>query len=427
MSKVLFISRDFHPSNCANAKRPFFLAKEFVEKGWHVDVMASTRGMGSGKGETFVHPKRLNVERLPDWGGTLSDGLCRRNGRVGKWAAAFVRGVLWPDVSVFWVIWLAVHLRGRRYDRVVVFIHPVSLLLLSKLVPAVSGCWVYDYLDPVSPQRKKHPRKSPIPRLLAPLMSTLEKEALTRASLAVFTSESSRKAYLDAGLVSAHKTVYISQFFDESLYDPSLRWDGRVLSIVYAGSFDRSGCRSPGVFLRSLASFLERCPEAKEKIRFEFYGRWWPEHNQLLSELDLEAFVFIHEALPYEDYLKVLQQSAVLLLVTAPEHNLFIPGKLLDCLGAQRPILAFTPLDSETAETLRAAEKTEWLCAVDSVSEGALTIEKLFMRYGEGRLGRDESSVVGEWSSRILMEKFEHCVRSLSTGDLMGTDSNSER
>ena len=66
-----------------------------------------------------------------------------------------------------------------------------------------------------------------------------------RAHCAVFTSESNLKAYIEDGLVDSEKTCYVSHFFDESLYDRSLRWEGYVLNIVYGGNFDRIGRRTP--------------------------------------------------------------------------------------------------------------------------------------------------------------------------------------
>ncbi len=413
MKKILFVSHVFYPSNRANAKRPFFLAQEFVEKGWQVDVLASSRGVGSDAEEAALHEERFHVERVFDVGMFVEDWLSRKDGFFWKSVAVLLRGVLWPDHSIVWMLCVAWMLRKKSYDRVLVFIHPISLLLLHKLIPRVTRHWVYDYLDSVSPQRKRHPRKSPILQLLVPVVRRIERSALTKASLAIFTSESNRNAYIEDGLVVPNKTVYISQFFDEKLYDPSVRWDGRILNIVYAGHFDQTGCRSPAVFLRSLACFFEKFPEAKGTVQFDFYGRWWSEHDSFIMDMSLKNDVYIHEVLSYKAYLNILQQGAVLLLVTAPEHNLFVPGKLLDCLGAQRPILAFTPLVSETAANLRAADKAEWLCPEDGVSEGALAMEALWRKFSDGAFDVAENLQISEWSSSVLTKKFENCVRRL--------------
>jgi len=414
LKKALFISRDFYPSNCANAKRPFFFAKKFHDEGWNVDILATTRGLEPTTHESIIDD-HFKVIRFSDSVRKLDDWLTKRSSKFWKILRSILNGLLWPDVSILWVLKLARWLKGKQYDCIIVFIYPESLLLLNKLVHNISTCWIYDYLEPVSPQMKRYPRKSPIPRLLTPLMEKLEKKTLNKAPLAIFTSESNRKAYIHENLITPNKAVYISHFFDQNLYDPSIKWDGEILNIVYAGSFDRMGRRSPTVFLNALKVFFEKYPEAKKTLIFDFYGHWWSEHRLLVEKLDLTDSVHIYNPLKYSDYLKVLQKSAVLLLITAPEHNLFIPGKLVDYLGAQRPILAFSPIDSETSNVLRSIENKNYLCSNDDVQDGALKLENIWINYKKKKLLYDKNDSLLKYESNELTTQFERTIQNLTS------------
>jgi hypothetical protein len=59
------------------------------------------------------------------------------------------------------------------------------------------------------------------------------------------------------------------------------------LEIDYYGNFDLTGARSPDFFLKSLAGFLKRFPEARDATRFVFYEAWLAKHDSLVDELGL--------------------------------------------------------------------------------------------------------------------------------------------
>jgi len=423
MKKILFIAHAFHPSNHANATRPFLEAKAFLEKGWDVEVLASGLGILPGAEEAFSESNQFRVIRLNDPLSRLHDWLSRRDGWLYKKVDSMLLALAWPDLPVFWGLKAAWWLRNKKHDAIVCSIQPKSVLLLPLLMKRVKASWVIDYQDSVSAQFKRYPRKSPIHRVLTPVLAKIEKVALSRVDRAMFTSESNRQAYISDGLVAPEKTGFIPQFFEESLYDRSLRWDGESFNIIYAGNFDRTGRRTPEVFLKALGGFLKKHSEAIGKVRFDFYGRWWPEHGQFVEALELQDIVKIHPAVPYEEYLKVLQTSAMLLLVTSPVHNLFIPGKLTDYLGACRPILAFTPLDSETRRILCSANVKSYICSDEDVSEGVQMIEQLWADYCERNLSSSTLNDVAEWSSDVLGGRF---VKNVGASLLRNRGVNTE-
>ena len=234
MKKILFIAHKFHPSNFANATRPFLTAKAFFEKGWDVEVLASDIGLSVGAKEDFPDFSKFRVFRLKDSLWQLHDWISGRKERFWKGVEALLLALAWPDLAIFWVLKAAWWLRNKKYDAIVCSIYPSSVLLLPLLLNRLDVSWTVDYQDSVSAQFKRHPRKSPLHRILFSLLAKIEESALKRADCAVFTSESNRKAYIGDGIVDSEKTRFSSHFFEEGLYDRSLGWDGHVLNIVYS-------------------------------------------------------------------------------------------------------------------------------------------------------------------------------------------------
>ena len=114
-----------------------------------------------------------------------------------------------------------------------------------------------------------------------------------------------------------------------------------------------------------------------------------------------------------KEYLKLLQTSAVLLLVTAPVHNLFIPGKLIDYLGACRPILAFVPRDSEATAILRFANVKTYCSSDVDVLEGVQALKKIWKAFCDKELSASTPDDVAKWSSRTLAAKFVGRIESI--------------
>jgi len=91
--------------------------------------------------------------------------------------------------------------------------------------------------------------------------------------------------------------------------------------------------RDPGPFLDALA----RTPDVP--VRVVHAGPLQPEYRERLEALGLSDRFEIRGMLPREE-VAPLQLGASCLLLIGNKGGLQLPGKLLDYLGAQRPILA---------------------------------------------------------------------------------------
>jgi len=164
--------------------------------------------------------------------------------------------------------------------------------------------------------------------------------------------------------------------------------------------------------LRALAQFLARRPEARNRTRFRFHGPWLEEHNRVLDELRLLDVASIQPPVPYRDYLEMLKESPVLLLVVSATHNLFMPSKIVDYFGAQRPILAFVPRDSEMRQVLETAGMSDFACDEFDAAAGAVALERLWNQFlSRGLACPGEKTRF--WSSQVQIPRYLELATTL--------------
>lgn len=265
--------------------------------------------------------------------------------------------------------------------------------------------WIFDLQEAVTPFLRQLPRRSPILRWLLPLMHRVESRALHRAGGVVFTAETNRQAYLREDLVAPDITAHIPYFFDADAFRSTAGPLDERFQITYLGAFDWHGARTPETFFRSLALFLESNPTARAKTQFLFHGPWLPDHDRFIQELNLQDVVSIRAAIPYEAYLQQLRQSPILLLVVAPQHNLFMPSKIVDYFGSRRPILAFVPRESEMRQVLETAGMAGFTSDVRDIASGAEALGRLWELYLGGKL-MCEAQNTSFWSSETQVPRF---------------------
>jgi glycosyltransferase involved in cell wall biosynthesis len=411
--RLLIITHTFPPSRHSNAKRPYYIAKGALEAGWEVEVWTSQLGMEFGEGELSHHP-RLRVRRIDDpvfrWHQRIKGSQ-----RLNRWFALATAGILWPDWCGPWSKMVCRDFRCRAddFDRILAFVFPASLLLAGEKPGLVDDRWTFDFQESVTPQFRRSPRRSPIQKLGTKRLERLERKTLHQAGRVVFTAESNRQAYVDADLVPEEITRHVPYFYDASIFTGDRpQVDG--FEIRYYGGFDLHGDRNPITFLKSLAGFLDKHPEARSEARFVFYGNWLPAHDDHIDRLGLKDVVTIHGPLSYEDYLEGVKRSPVLLLVVAEAHNLFMPSKIVDYFGAHRPILAFVPRESEMRRVLDQAGMADFACEERDIAGGAKALERLWAAYRDGRL-HAATGTTGAWSSNVQIPKYLEILQGNSS------------
>ena len=210
--RLLVITHTFPPSRHANAKRPYYLVKGFLDAGWQVDIITGSLGMENGAAETVVHPALHILRRIDP-----VEQLCRKfagHPRLFRWVSLAINGLLWPDECVFWSL-RALRTCGNAtgYDRVLAFVIPASILLGGLSSHRVGPRWIFDFQEPITPFYRQFPRRSPWQRMMVPVLRKLERHTLHQAGRVVFTSSTNQQAYIQDGLVNKRRHGPYSLFF----------------------------------------------------------------------------------------------------------------------------------------------------------------------------------------------------------------------
>ena len=139
------------------------------------------------------------------------------------------------------------------------------------------------------------------------------------------------------------KVHVVPHSFLPSMY-PSEKKSRPELPIIlrYVGSF--YGLRRPDPILSALALLEENEPSIAKKLRVEFIGAKLDEKAlKDVKKLNLVS-IEILPSVSYRESLRLMQNADLLLIIDAPmEMSPFLPSKLIDYIGSNVPVLAFTP------------------------------------------------------------------------------------
>ncbi|MDA0746917.1 MAG: glycosyltransferase [bacterium] len=120
--------------------------------------------------------------------------------------------------------------------------------------------------------------------------------------------------------------------------------------IVHTGNF--YGIRSPLPLLKALQ---EASKSTLPPVEVLLVGKIDPEHRRAIDQHGLQPFVRLIDSVGYLESLSYIQTAHLLVTIDAPvtEQSVFFPSKLVDYLGAAKPILGITPPGSTTDRILK--------------------------------------------------------------------------
>lgn len=229
------------------------------------------------------------------------------------------------DALVTWSQWHSAHLVG---------------LELKRRRPALP--WLAHLSDPWvdNPLVARHPlgRAADV---------RYERAVMAAADVVEMTSPEALAELLARHPGRAGTASVVPHSFDPSLYGDESPSAG-VITARYVGAF--YGRRTPA----PLFDGLERLAST-EGIEVELVGSDESIAVQAAARALRPGLVRVRPSVSYLESLRVMRQSDVLLLVDSPaDLNVFVASKLIDYLGARRPIVGITP-PGAAAEIVRAA------------------------------------------------------------------------
>ena len=231
--------------------------------------------------------------------------------------------------------------RGYRPDLVASFGQPMSDHLVGLKLKRLYGVpWVAHFSDPWVDN--PFDRRDALARRVN---LALERRVMERADLLVFTSEETIELvmakYPEAWRAKAR---VLPHSYDRALYPPDAGRDSRGETVVrYTGEF--YGRRTPRPLVETLRTILADAPRLLAGVRFELIGSV---SAGARAESGLESLpgglVVTRPPVSYSESLSLAAGADGLLIVDAPaERSVFLPSKLVDYVGAARPVLGLTP------------------------------------------------------------------------------------
>jgi len=296
-----------------------------------------------------------------------------------------------------------------RDDVLVTFGQPMSDHLAGlRLKRALGMPWIAHFSDPWS----DNPYLLPIPFARAKL-ARMEQTVIGAADRVLFTSAET------ADLVMAKypeawrdKVSVLPHAYDPALYgDPPPRDRGGPLLLRYLGNFYRQ--RNPLALAKALNLLLRTRPEVLENVRIELIGRWIGHANWSPAALGLpESLLSLRKPVGYAESLRLMRVADALLIIDAPfEHNVFFPSKLVDYLGAGRPLVALTPAGTTADIVTAAGGLVVSLASEADIAEG---IQRALAALRAGLLPTPEEEVVRRYAVSRVAAEFDALVRGLA-------------
>jgi glycosyltransferase involved in cell wall biosynthesis len=221
------------------------------------------------------------------------------------------------------------------------------------------------------------------------------------------------------------KFVAIHNGFDAQEFDSIPRVRNDSFTITYAGAFyysigseygsesDTMKTYSPLYFFEALQDFFVRRPEAKRSTRVRFMGVLGQGYDPVIRERGLDTVIERLGYVAYDEHLRVLRNSDVLLLVLSrgEKSRGWIPSKFFQYLGTGNPILAMVPA-GEVRDIIRETNAGEFV-EPDDVAGASRAIETLYDAWRTEASARERNAeAVARYERRNLTRAL---ARALET------------
>jgi len=231
-------------------------------------------------------------------------------------------------------------------------------------------------------------------------VSRQESQVMTHADRLVFTSQETLRLVMARYSADiAAKARVLPHSFEPERYPESKGRPNDKLVIRYIGAF--YGHRMPHPLFAGLRHVVDTSPAILNDVRFELIG--WME-QETISSAELinlpEGLIVTKPPVSYEESLRSMRSADGLIVVDAQaDCSVFLPSKLIDYIGAGRPILGITP--PGTAASL-IAEVGGWVANPVDAEQIATAISG-FVRF----LRQDRNGSARMWGEASVRDRFE--------------------
>lgn len=283
--------------------------------------------------------------------------------------------------------------QGRRFDLLVTFGAPMSDHLIGlKLKKRLGLPWVAHFSDPWV----DNPFTA-ADRLTNAVNRSLERKVLSTADRVIFTSDETVDLVFKKYPASwREKARVLPHAFDDSLFAGAPKHESKI-TIRYLGDF--YGPRTPKPLYDAIRQLLKSKPSLLTDVRFEVIGNLGV-HPEIMAIDGIPVdMISIQPPVPYLESLALMRSADGLLVIDAPaEQSVFLPSKLIDYIGSERPIFGISPPGTATKLI---AELGGWIA---DPSDGATVRDQLAAFIQFLRKVREGSA---SWGVADVRKRFE--------------------
>ncbi len=281
-----------------------------------------------------------------------------------------------------------------KFDGIITFACPFSAHIIgSRLKRHFGSEWIAHFSDPWAdnPYSRYDPVSNWINR-------GFEKKTILEADKLIFVSNEMLREYLRRYPKAKDKSFVVEHAFEEILYPKDAKLPEQF-TVRYVGNF--YGNRTPEPLFRVLNRF-------PGKLRFEIIGGGMRVPG-MIKKYGLERTAFQRPHVNYMQSLREMKEAHVLLVIDGKVSgpSIYLPSKLIDYIGADRPLFAITPKGSASERVVREAGG---IAADTSDEEGIATmISELIQRYDDDTLEklRPDGALRARYEIHAKIEEFE--------------------
>ena len=364
--KVLFVSICFPPLAEVGSQRPARLCRHLPEHGWQPTVLTVSERCALPYDPTL---KSLIAPGLPVYrtpcGSWLAHTYDYRRRVSSKWRrfirlpghviAYYKEKNAEPDAYRWWrsgAVRRGVELhRQFGFDLVAGTLNPWTVgIVVRDIALQCRLPYVLDYRDPWSLQTDHDHFDSPVRKARE---FEVERQLLADASAITAVTPGIRDLYEKGFSKETRGKLHVVT----NSFDPS-EWTGVTpekfdrFTILHGGNIHATRSLKP--MMKGLAALARRGTVGRDELQLLSYGAISDDERNFASQHGIEHWVRFQRMIPRERFVRLLR-GAQILLVTE-RWTFVVPGKTLDYLAANNPILAITSRGSQIADLVRESQ-----------------------------------------------------------------------
>ncbi|HSP89010.1 MAG TPA: glycosyltransferase, partial [Ignavibacteriaceae bacterium] len=219
--------------------------------------------------------------------------------------------------------------------------------------------------------------------------------------------------------ITFNDVVIIPHGFDHQDFEdlqPEPKYNDKMI-ITYSGIFMEYN--TPKYFLHAFKKLAIERPDLVSKIQLNFVGYLGKENKELVTKLNLEEFVKELGYMDHKEAVKKIISSDVLWLMIGRKRNIdaILPGKLLEYMGSQKPIIGCVP--DGVAKTTLEEYGASFITEPDNIEEIKNTFIKVFELYKKNELPKPDENILQKYRRDVLTEQLTKQLQSIVKKDVL--------